>query len=82
MELTPVRQKSGKMVYAWAVEGDYDVSCIRSNTCMVEWPPRSAKQIEIPEVDKAEYFSLEKAAEKINKGQVPLLGELFARLKP
>lgn len=74
--LTPIRQSGGKVVSAWAVEGDCDPSQIRSNTFSVEWPPRSGKKQEFPEVDRAEWFPLEVAREKILKGQLPMLDEL------
>ncbi|MBV9943324.1 MAG: NUDIX domain-containing protein [Solirubrobacterales bacterium] len=75
-ELGEIRQKSGKRVRGWALEGDLDVGQIRSNTFAFEWPPRSGKLIEIPEVDRAEWFDLPTAREKINPGQVPLLDRL------
>lgn len=75
-ELGEVRQKSGKLVRAWAIAGDLDTEAIDSNTCEVEWPPRSGKVIEIPEVDRAEWFLLELARERINPGQVELLDRL------
>jgi predicted NUDIX family NTP pyrophosphohydrolase len=76
IQLTPVMQKSGKVVHAWAVEGDIDTTTIRTNTCMIEWPPKSGKRIEIPEVDRAEFFDLQTARRKINPAQVALLNEL------
>jgi predicted NUDIX family NTP pyrophosphohydrolase len=75
-DLGEIRQRSGKVVRAWALEGDLDAAAIHSNTFLFEWPPRSGKQIEIPEVDRAEWFSLAEAREKINPGQVPLLDRL------
>src|SRR5689334_13919801 len=54
--LTPRKQKSGKLVHAWAVEGDLDASTIVSNSFSMEWPPRSGKQQEFPEVDRGEWF--------------------------
>jgi predicted NUDIX family NTP pyrophosphohydrolase len=78
LDLGEIRQRSGKLVRAWAVEGDLDASAIRSNTCLVQWPPRSGRQIEVPEIDRAEWFTLELAREKINAGQVPLLERLAA----
>jgi predicted NUDIX family NTP pyrophosphohydrolase len=77
-DLGEIRQRSGKRVRAWAIEGDLDASAISSNTFMFEWPPRSGKRIEIPEVDRAEWFSVAEAREKINPGQVPLLERLEA----
>ena len=75
-ELGEIRQKSGKRVRAWAIPGDLDATQIHSNTFMFEWPPRTGKMIEIPEVDRAEWFGLAAAREKINAGQVPLLDRL------
>jgi predicted NUDIX family NTP pyrophosphohydrolase len=76
IELTPIKQKAGKLVHAWAFEGDCDPSKIKSNNFSMEWPPRSGKQAEFPEVDRAEFFNLEAAKTKINPGQFPLLEEL------
>lgn len=75
--LKPVKLKSGKIVYAWAVEGNIPADKIVSNTCVVEWPPRSGKQLEIPEVDKGAWFDAESAKRKINPGQVPLIDEVL-----
>jgi predicted NUDIX family NTP pyrophosphohydrolase len=76
-DLGEVRQKSGKLVRAWAVEGDLDADRIVSNTCMVQWPPRSGKLIEIPEVDRAEWLAVERARPKINPAQEALLDRLL-----
>ena len=76
--LNPVRQASGKIVYAWAVESDFDASTFRSNTFQMEWPPRSGRQQEFPEVDRAEWFTMDEARRKMNPGQVPLLDQLEA----
>ena len=75
-ELTPVRLKSGKVVHAWAFEGDCDPATIRGNTFTMEWPPRSGRMQEFPEIDKAAFFTFEQAAPKINPAQQPLLDEL------
>jgi predicted NUDIX family NTP pyrophosphohydrolase len=75
-ELGEIRQRSGKVVRAWALEGDLDVSAVHSNACEIEWPPRSGQKIEIPEVDRAEWFSLQDAREKINPAQAELLDRL------
>jgi predicted NUDIX family NTP pyrophosphohydrolase len=75
-DLGEVRQKSGKVVHGWAVEGDLDVSEISSNTVTVQWPPRSGQTLEIPEVDRAEWFGPELAREKINPAQAVLLDRL------
>jgi predicted NUDIX family NTP pyrophosphohydrolase len=80
-ELTPIKQKGGKMVYAWAVEGDADADNIVSNTFKQEWPYKSGKWITIPEVDKAGWFGVEEAKEKMNNAQVAFLEELVSMLK-
>jgi len=74
--LQPVKLKSGKIVYAWAVEGDLDASSIVSNNCTVEWPYRSGKFQSFPEVDRGGWFSVQEAREKINPAQIPLIEEL------
>jgi predicted NUDIX family NTP pyrophosphohydrolase len=75
-DLGEVRQKGGKLVHAWALAGDLDVSATASNTFELEWPPQSGKLIEVPEVDRAEWFPLERAREKINPAQAELLDRL------
>jgi predicted NUDIX family NTP pyrophosphohydrolase len=79
-DLGEVKQKSGKIVSAWAVAGDLDVTEITSNTVEVQWPPRSGKMLEIPEVDRAEWFPIHQAREKINPAQAELLDRLVAIL--
>lgn len=74
--LTPLKQKSGKLVHAWTVEGDIDAASIRSNTFSMEWPPRSGKQQEFPEVDRGEWFTIPVAREKLQQGQLGFLDEL------
>jgi predicted NUDIX family NTP pyrophosphohydrolase len=78
VELGSIRQKSGKTVVAWAVEGDCDPAQLTSNTCEIEWPLRSGKRIEIPEVDRGDWFSLERARAYIRAEQIPLLETLTA----
>jgi predicted NUDIX family NTP pyrophosphohydrolase len=80
LALSPVKQKGGKIVFAWAVEGDVDAAAITSNTFTIEWPPRSGKMREFPEVDKGEWFSFSTAKEKINPAQGALLDELMGKL--
>ncbi|MBV9424998.1 MAG: NUDIX domain-containing protein [Solirubrobacterales bacterium] len=75
-DLGEIRQKSGKLVHGWAVRGDLDTSEIASNTAVVVWPPRSGRTIEIPEVDRAEWLTIEEAREKINPAQTTLLERL------
>ena len=74
--LNPVKQKGGKIVHAWAFEGDCDPAMIHSNTFTMEWPPRSGQQQTFPEIDRAEWFDLAKAREKAKSGQVELIDEL------
>jgi len=73
--------KSGKILLPWALQGDLDAAAISSNTCQIEWPPRSGKMLEIPEVDQAAWMDLEKARQKINSSQQPILEELNKLLK-
>jgi len=74
--LQPIKQKSGKLVYAWALQKDIDATQIKSNSFQMEWPPKSGEQQSFPEVNAAAWFSIEEAAEKILAGQLPLLQEL------
>ena len=73
IELGTIRQTSGKLVSAWAFEGDCDPGKLTSNVCIIEWPPRSGKAMEIPEVDRGAWFSLPDARRAILKSQQPLL---------
>ena len=73
-------QKSGKLVRAWAFEGDCDPERIQSNTCTIEWPPRSGRTLEIPEVDRAAFFDLKEGKKRINPAQIPLLEEVAKKL--
>jgi predicted NUDIX family NTP pyrophosphohydrolase len=75
-DLGEIRQKSGKVVHGWALAGDLDPVTIQSNTFTVEWPPRSGRMREFPEVDRAEWFGLERAREKINPAQAAFLDRL------
>ncbi len=74
--LTPVRQKSGKMVHAWALEGDFDLSSFASNMFEIEWPPRSGRRQAFPEIDRIGWFAMAAAMVKILAYQRPLLVEL------
>ncbi|MBE9461430.1 NUDIX domain-containing protein [Dyadobacter subterraneus] len=76
IELKPITQKSGKVVHAWALEGDIDAENIVSNTFEMVWPPNSGKMKEFPENDKGEWFTIDEAKLKINERQIPLLNEL------
>jgi predicted NUDIX family NTP pyrophosphohydrolase len=75
------RQSSGKIVDAWAVEGDFEPASLRSNTCTVEWPPRSGRMREVPEVDRGGWFTPEEAARKLLKGQRPILEALLSTIR-
>lgn len=78
--LGPIRQRGGKEVIAWGVEGDLDPDEIRSNTFTMEWPPRSGHLREFPEVDRAAWCTQDDARRRINPAQLPLLAELAAKL--
>jgi predicted NUDIX family NTP pyrophosphohydrolase len=80
IELGSVRQKSGKVVDAWAAEGDFDPATLASNGFELEWPPRSGNRQEFPEVDRAEWLAPAAAREKILPAQVPFLDRLLAHL--
>ena len=80
IELKPLKQKSGKIVYAWAVQSDLDPSAIRSNTFEIEWPPKSGIKKPFPEIDKAAWLDVEEAKNKIVPGQVAFITELESRL--
>lgn len=76
IELVPAKQKSGKLVFAWALLHDFDETNIKSNEFEMEWPPKSGNKKSFPEIDKAGWFSLQIAKEKIVSGQVAFLEEL------
>lgn len=80
--LSPIKQKSGKIVYCWALESELDVSTIVSNTFELEWPPKSGKRKTFPEIAKAAWFSIPAAREKINERQIALLEELQELVRP
>jgi len=79
--LTPLKQPSGKVVHAWALEGNIDASSVKSNLFPMEWPPRSGKMQEFPEVDRGGWFPLDIAREKILNGQHGFLDQLERRLQ-
>jgi predicted NUDIX family NTP pyrophosphohydrolase len=76
-DLGTVKQKSGKVVQGYALEGDLDADAIRSNTFTMEWPPRSGRQSEFPEVDRAQWFTIDAARERINPAQAAFLDRLI-----
>jgi predicted NUDIX family NTP pyrophosphohydrolase len=79
--LLPSKQKSGKIIQAWALEGEADPIAIVSNTFTLEWPPRSGRQQEFPEIDRAGWFTMEQARGKIAPGQLGFLQELETLLQ-
>jgi predicted NUDIX family NTP pyrophosphohydrolase len=79
--LTPVKQKSGKVVHAFAIEGDLDLSKCRSNNFQIEWPPRSGQWATFPEIDQVKYFDLATARRKILAYQRPFLAELVSKIE-
>lgn len=80
IELGSIRQKGGKLVHAWAAEGEFDPAKLDSNSFEFEWPPRSGNKREFPEVDRAEWFEQDAARRKINPAQVVLLDRLLEAL--
>jgi predicted NUDIX family NTP pyrophosphohydrolase len=80
IELKPVTLKSGKKVYAWAIEGDIDHETIVSNVFEMEWPPKSGKKQSFPEIDRAAWVDVDTARLKINQGQAGLVKELSDKL--
>jgi predicted NUDIX family NTP pyrophosphohydrolase len=80
ISLKPLRQPSGKLVYAWAIKRDLDPSDLKSNTFSMEWPPKSGRYQDFPEIDRAAWFPIEEARRKILKGQKAFLVQLQERL--
>jgi len=78
IELSPIKQKSGKIVHAWGAEGELDADTITSNTFEIEWPPHSGKMSSFPEIDRAGWFDIENARLKINAAQAALIDELLS----
>ncbi len=78
--LRPMRQPGGKLVYTWAIRSNFNAAALKSNTFFMEWPPKSGRQQEFPEVDKAEWFSIEVAKRKILRGQVNFIEQLQEKL--
>lgn len=81
IELSPIRQKGGKVVHAWSFAGDCDPAQLRSNTFTLKWPPHSGRAQEFSEIDRAGWFDLDEAKRKIKAAQIPLLDELSRLLK-
>jgi predicted NUDIX family NTP pyrophosphohydrolase len=80
VDLGTVKQKAGKVVHVWAVEGDCDAAAIRSNTFTMEWPPKSGREQAFPEVDRAGWFSPDEARRKLLPAQTPFVDHLLAFL--
>jgi len=78
LPLGQIRQRGGKIVHAWAFEGDLDTAAIRSSTVTIEWPMRSGRQIVVPEIDKAAFFTIREARRLMNPAQVEFLDRLEA----
>src|SRR6266478_1921404 len=78
--LGSAKQKSGKIVHAWAVEADCDAAAVRSNSFAMEWPPKSGRMQDFPEIDRAQWFSIDAARTKIHPGQVPFITRLLELL--
>lgn len=81
IDLGQVRQRAGKVVDAWAAEGDFDPDALDSNTFEMEWPPRSGREVEFPEVDRADWFALEEARRKLLPAQGEFLDRLLGHLE-
>jgi len=82
LTLGSVKNKSGKLIHAWALEGDLDLRGFHSNTFEMEWPPRSGKKQAFPEVDRARYYAIEGALQKMHPAELPLLERLLRELAP
>jgi predicted NUDIX family NTP pyrophosphohydrolase len=82
LDLGAHKQPSGKTIAAWACEGDFDPALLKSNTFAIEWPPRSGRMVEFPEVDRAAWYLIDEALKKINKGQKPIVAALKASAIP
>jgi predicted NUDIX family NTP pyrophosphohydrolase len=80
LDLGTVKNKGGKVIHCWALSGDCDLAAFRSNTFRLEWPPRSGVEREFPEVDRAQYFSVEQAQSKMHPAELPLVERLLAHL--
>ena len=82
LDLGTVKNKGGKLIYGWALAGDLDLTGFHSNTFELEWPPRSGKKREFPEVDRARYFSVDEALLKMHPAELPLVERLLRLLAP
>jgi predicted NUDIX family NTP pyrophosphohydrolase len=82
IELGEIRQKGGKYVVAWALEGDLDPAAAHSNTFRFQWPPRSGRFIDVPEIDRVDWFTPDEAKERIKDTQIPFIDRLLGVLDP
>lgn len=80
IELGSFKQPSSEVIFAWAAEGEFDPHSLKCNSFSMEWPPKSGRMQEFPEVDRAAWFEISEAARKITKGQLPIIQELFHHL--
>ena len=80
IDLGEIRQKGGKLVVAWALEGDLDTAAAHSNTFWLEWPPRSGRRMEVPEIDRVGWFAPDEARERLKETQIPFIDRLLAAL--
>jgi predicted NUDIX family NTP pyrophosphohydrolase len=80
LDLGAHKQSGGKTIAAFACEADFDPAALKSNTFSIEWPPRSRRMAEFPEVDRAGWYSIDEALRKVNKGQAPIITALIRRL--
>jgi predicted NUDIX family NTP pyrophosphohydrolase len=81
LDLGAHKQPGGKTIVAWACEGDFDTESLKSNAFAIEWPPRSGRMAEFPEIDRAAWYSIDEALEKINKGQAPIIAALASAIR-
>ena len=80
IDLGTIRQRGGKEVHGFAVAADFDPAALRSNTFPLEWPPRSGRMVDCPEIDRVAWFDVDQARERINPAQIPFLDRLQAHL--
>ena len=80
IELGQIQQKGGKLVDAWALEGDLDPALATSNRFEIEWPPRSGRRVEVPEIDRVEWFAPDEARRRVKAAQIPLIDRLLEAL--
>jgi len=80
LALTPCKPPGGKVIHAFAVEGEVDAAKVQSNLFEMEWPPHSGKMQSFPEVDRGAWFAIDDARKRLHKGQLPILDELIAKL--